>query len=231
MTAWLRALGNAELLAEIDALRYELAETMVGGRRAEDGGIVPTADPAAATLAAARAEWQRRVRLHGAGADVPDPRDRRYQAWSELARQVRERASIVQVFAEAGFDFEQRAGGREWCGPCPLCRGKDRFRVFAGPPGRYWCRRCGLTGDVITAARSFLHVDDDGRPAPRTGAQPEPDGFYRALTFLAGLAGVPMPTESRPAMADVARADRPRRAPTPGRFEYVAGSVRMTGSG
>ena len=31
--------------------------------------------------------------------------------------------------------------GGEWCGPCPFCGGRDRFRVQP-VRGRWWCRRC-----------------------------------------------------------------------------------------
>jgi DNA primase len=39
----------------------------------------------------------------------------------------------------------------ELAGPCPFCReGKDRFRVWPDEgDGRYWCRRCGKSGDRI----------------------------------------------------------------------------------
>lgn len=41
--------------------------------------------------------------------------------------------------------------GGEWAGPCPLCReGNDRFRCWpADRGGRWWCRVCGKSGDVI----------------------------------------------------------------------------------
>ena len=31
--------------------------------------------------------------------------------------------------------------GGEWCGPCPFCGGRDRFRVQP-VRGRWWCRQC-----------------------------------------------------------------------------------------
>ncbi len=51
--------------------------------------------------------------------------------------------------------------GGEWCSPCPVCGGDDRFRVWpsqdggdlamkAGVPGTWWCRKCDKTGDVIS---------------------------------------------------------------------------------
>lgn len=53
------------------------------------------------------------------------------------------------------------AKGGEWCSPCPVCGGDDRFRVWpnqdggevavkAGVPGTWWCRKCDRTGDVIS---------------------------------------------------------------------------------
>jgi DNA primase len=44
--------------------------------------------------------------------------------------------------------------GGEYAGPCPWCGGRDRFRAWpnAGRP-RYWCRRCGKTGDRIQYLR------------------------------------------------------------------------------
>jgi len=44
--------------------------------------------------------------------------------------------------------------GGEWAGPCPWCGGKDRFRVWPNAPKpRYWCRRCGRSGDAIQYLR------------------------------------------------------------------------------
>ncbi|MDR2891617.1 MAG: DNA primase [Deltaproteobacteria bacterium] len=51
--------------------------------------------------------------------------------------------------------------GEEWHSPCPVCGGgNDRFHVWpnqdggataqrAGVPGTFWCRKCGVTGDII----------------------------------------------------------------------------------
>lgn len=52
------------------------------------------------------------------------------------------------------------AKGGEWCGPCPVCGGDDRFRCWpsqpgahtaqkAGISGSWWCRKCDSGGDVI----------------------------------------------------------------------------------
>lgn len=52
------------------------------------------------------------------------------------------------------------AKGGEWCSPCPVCGGDDRFRCWpsqdggaacqkAGVPGTWWCRKCDKGGDAI----------------------------------------------------------------------------------
>ena len=53
------------------------------------------------------------------------------------------------------------AKGGEWCSPCPVCGGDDRFRIWpsqdggevaqkAGVSGTWWCRQCDKGGDVIS---------------------------------------------------------------------------------
>ena len=178
-----RWLGTAELLAEGDAQRAAVAA------RSELG----YADPfAGERLRAARDEWASRQRAGATGGH--DRAARHYEAWRSLAQDLRDRADIVAVFEAAGYGFA-KAGAAEYAGPCPLCVGRDRFRVFVGPPGRYWCRRCDLTGDVVTAARNFL--------APAGG----PLGFFEALRRLAAMTGVPVPDDREliaraPATAD-----------------------------
>ena len=47
--------------------------------------------------------------------------------------------------------------GGEWAGACPLCGGKDRFRVWPQHPdghGQWWCRKCGQGGDAISYVRA-----------------------------------------------------------------------------
>ena len=41
--------------------------------------------------------------------------------------------------------------GGEYHGPCPLCKGTDRFHVWPGQGehGTWWCRGCGKGGDAI----------------------------------------------------------------------------------
>lgn len=76
------------------------------------------------------------------------------------------------------------AYGGEYAGPCPLCGGTDRFHVWpdrpsdggVSPPGRWWCRQCGQSGDLIAFVRAVdglsfgdacgvLGIDRPERPA------------------------------------------------------------------
>jgi DNA primase len=48
--------------------------------------------------------------------------------------------------------------GPEYAGPCPFCGGRDRFRVWpehSRGRGRFWCRQCGQSGDVIDYLRKL----------------------------------------------------------------------------
>ncbi|GKT10537.1 primase-helicase zinc-binding domain-containing protein [Desulforhabdus sp. TSK] len=47
--------------------------------------------------------------------------------------------------------------GGEYSSPCPGCGGKDRFRSWPeqGQGGKWWCRRCGKSGDLIQYLREF----------------------------------------------------------------------------
>jgi len=50
--------------------------------------------------------------------------------------------------------------GGEYAGPCPICGGSDRFRVWPadkGGEGSWWCRGCGKGGDLVQ-----WHVDFEG---------------------------------------------------------------------
>lgn len=72
--------------------------------------------------------------------------------------------TILDLLTAAGIETRRvsAADGGEWAGPCPLCGGRDRFRVWPekshdgrsiAPPGRFWCRQCGAQGDAIDYLR------------------------------------------------------------------------------
>ena len=177
-----RGMGNAELGSFVDARSYEAAD--VDDLYARDGVALYLAME---RLRAGRDELDRRRRLFAAGRDVADPDAGDYAAWQDLARRVKEHADILLVFHKGGYDLK-RAGsnGRrrapEYAGACLVCAGRDRLRVWSGPNGRYWCRRCGLRGDVIAIAQTLL---------------PECREWHTAVRYLAGEVGLPAPDEQR----------------------------------
>jgi hypothetical protein len=122
-------------------------------------------------LRAVRAELIRRERLSRIADGVASPTDRRYEQWRDLARLLRERVDVREVFAAAGYGLHD-AGKTEAHAACPVCGGTDRLVIRYGPPGRCWCRRCEWGGDVITVAMSLLRLE-----------------FRDALTWLADVAG------------------------------------------
>jgi DNA primase len=90
---------------------------------------------------------------------------------------------IISLIEADGWTLKKAAttNGGEYCGPCPFCGGKDRFRVWPDS-GRYWCRGCNKQGDAIQYLRerrnlsfqdacSFLGRDPGerkGKPAATT---------------------------------------------------------------
>jgi hypothetical protein len=52
--------------------------------------------------------------------------------------------------------------GGEFAGPCPLCGGQDRLRVWPSPPlgtPRAWCRQCQVSGDALAWATRLAGRD------------------------------------------------------------------------
>jgi DNA primase len=97
-------------------------------------------------------------------------------------------------------------GGGEWHGPCPFCGGHDRFVVqpFKSNGGRFWCRRCNASGDIITyiekcrglnftEACDYLQLHRDWKPSASVQAP---------LQDQAG--SLLMPLGTVPALSDVA---------------------------
>lgn len=148
-----------------------------------DGFVLDVADPdpdwpgpvgrylASERLRAIREVLARRERQARTNAGLPSPNDQRYQEWRELARLVRERVGIVDVFIQTGYPLHD-VGPAEAHAPCPVCGGTDRLVIRRDPPGRCWCRRCPWSGDVVTVAMSIRQ-----------------EGFRDSVTWLADLAG------------------------------------------
>ena len=67
--------------------------------------------------------------------------------------------NILEAAGQAGIELRKGVtSGREFCGPCPACRkGNDRFRVWPdkGDGGTYWCRRCGVKGDLVQFFKDY----------------------------------------------------------------------------
>ena len=63
---------------------------------------------------------------------------------------------FLSALQKDGFPLKKVSdtNGGEYCGACPFCGGRDRFRVWPyHNGGRYWCRRCDKAGDSIQYLR------------------------------------------------------------------------------
>lgn len=67
-------------------------------------------------------------------------------------------SNVLDLYRGKGFTARNEAGtnGGEWAGPCPVCGGRDRFRIWPEQidtrgqrSGSYWCRQCEIAGDAI----------------------------------------------------------------------------------
>lgn len=127
---------------------------------------------AAERLRAYREVRDQRLRLLRLQAGQGTARDRERQAWTDLARVVKERVTVPEVLALTGLYLTQT--GKEYHSPCPVCRdGVDRLVSWDGPNSRCWCRRCGWRADVIAVVQSLI---------------PDCRDFHDAVTWLADLA-------------------------------------------
>lgn len=136
-----------------------------------------------AKLRAVTDELRRHERISRLTKGIPSVADGRYEGWRSLASVVRERVSVVEILRMGGCDLRYagkngRRGSDEFAGQCPVCGGSDRLRAWDGPSGRFWCRRCEWSGDVIVAASLI----------------PGNSEFRDAVTFLAAFAGAEVPS-------------------------------------
>lgn len=57
----------------------------------------------------------------------------------------------------------KRKTATEWTAACPGCGGKDRFIIEpeypTGTGGHFWCRQCGISGDLIDFLQQFGGMD------------------------------------------------------------------------
>lgn len=132
------------------------------------------------------------------------------------------------------------AKGGEWCSPCPVCGGDDRFRCWpaqdggaacqqAGAPGTWWCRKCNKGGDLIDllmyvdglqfgAACKELHIELSGSARRlRPLRQPKPSADWTPRTWE-------IPTEKwRKQATKMATETHARLLDSPRALEFLAG--------
>lgn len=73
--------------------------------------------------------------------------------------------TLLDLLSSDGFDLKRKAAisGGEYAGPCPWCGGDDRFVVWPDHPkykgGRYWCRQCHKSGDIMQYLKELRGMD------------------------------------------------------------------------
>ena len=78
--------------------------------------------------------------------------------------------AIVRTVADYTGALDLRRRGSEWVGACPLCRGRDRFRVTQD--GRAFCRQClpdGKNTERLTELHQVVFGEEPRTPPPLTG--------------------------------------------------------------
>jgi len=86
---------------------------------------------------------------------------------------------LLDLIQQDGLTPTRKKGPDEFASPCPACGGNDRF-VIHPAAGRYWCRGCGIKGDVIEYLRRFRGMtfhqaaEYAGRPASSPAGQASP---------------------------------------------------------
>ncbi len=82
---------------------------------------------------------------------APEHRNRSGRPLDEVIRDFNEGTPILSLFGEDVKRVATTNGG-EYAGPCPLCQGTDRLRVWPSPrqgSPRAWCRHCRFEGDSL----------------------------------------------------------------------------------
>ena len=71
--------------------------------------------------------------------------------------------TLLDLLKQDGASLEKVRGTQqnEYAGPCPSCGGDDRFRVWPaeGKGGKFWCRQCKKSGDIIQYLKDFRGLD------------------------------------------------------------------------
>lgn len=149
---WERESQGAELLSR-------LGSAGCAGRGAPAHGNRPPKDSATQHVAKTgrRGDDQPRsaTQQHGRAAGAGGPS--RSAAQQLAIEQFIEAHPILPFLESQGVELRRvgRTNGGEWAGPCPLCGGRDRLRVWPTPTTgrpRAWCRQCGCSGDALAWA-------------------------------------------------------------------------------
>ena len=90
----------------------------------------------------------------------------------DAIRRFNAEVSILEILerhhGQGAFRRVASTNGGEWAGPCPLCGGEDRLRVWPTPHGQKpgaWCRQCGVSGDTLRWALLLSGEDPNERGA------------------------------------------------------------------
>lgn len=78
-----------------------------------------------------------------------------------------------------GIKKVSSTNGGEYAGPCPVCGGDDRFRVWP-EKGRFWCRGCGEKGDLI---QYFRWAEGMSYPDASRAAGQDPKEYDRRRRY------------------------------------------------
>lgn len=97
-----------------------------------------------------------------------------FRRWIDQARAVRIENEIARRHIEL-----MRSTSVEWCGPCPVCGGRDRFSININKQV-FYCRRCDVGGDVVDLVR-FLDDCSFFEAGKKLTSDPPPDADIKNL--------------------------------------------------
>ena len=93
--------------------------------------------------------------------------------------------TILDIIQSLGLTLKKASAtnGGEFCGACPWCGGRDRFRIWPEHPkgtgGRFWCRQCRRSGDAIQFLRDYQNMSYQEAYQAVTGQNPSNFSFAR----------------------------------------------------
>lgn len=115
--------------------------------------------------------------------------------------------NVLDFAIEHGLSPQKISGthGGEYASPCPLCGGRDRFRIWPEQndgKGSFWCRQCGIHGDRIqfvmeTRKISFREAAELTGDSDKLQTGPHRKGFLASIvpeTVRVRIAGARVPS-------------------------------------